>query len=187
MRLPPIPINTRLLADLISGGLSADAFGDVSLQVQLLALYWRHRVEQYGIGAELCLRTAVAQMVANRSLQANRLDVAQSDTAAYDNLRRSNVLITVSSDRYVSFRHHILFDYAASRVFINTADVTATGDLLRRDRGLGLMLAPALSYALQDLWVAGQDGRFERDERRYQPDAVSVRFRSGWCRSRPRC
>src|SRR5450759_240755 len=37
------------------------------------------------------------------------------------NLRRSNVLITVSGNRYVSFRHHILFDYAASRVFIDPA------------------------------------------------------------------
>lgn len=159
--LARVPFNTRLLADLISGGLSADSFGDVSLQVQLLALYWRHRVEQYGSGAELCLRTAVAQMVATRSLQANRLDVAQSDPVALDNLRHSNVLITVASDRYVSFRHHILFDYAASRVFIDPADVTATSDLLRRDRGLGLMLAPALSYALQDLWVTRQDGRPE--------------------------
>jgi hypothetical protein len=157
--LARVPFNTRLLADLISGGLSADAFGDVSLQVQLLALYWQHRVEQYGSGADLCLRTAVAQMVANRSLQANRLDVAQSDATAFDNLRRSSVLITISGDRYVSFRHHILFDYAASRLFIDPSDVVATGDLLRRDRGLGLMLAPALSYALQDLWVTGQDGR----------------------------
>jgi hypothetical protein len=156
--LARVPFNTRLLADLISGGLSADAFGDVNMQVQLLALYWRHRVEQYGSGADLCLRTAVAQMVANRSLQANRLDVVQADPAAFDNLRRSNVLITISADRYVSFRHHILFDYAASRVFIDPSDVAATGDLLRRDRGLGLMLAPALSYALQDLWVTGEEG-----------------------------
>jgi ATPase family associated with various cellular activities (AAA) len=156
--LARVPFNTRLLADLIGGGLSPDAFGDVGMQVQLLALYWRHRVERYGSGAELCLRAAVAQMVTRRSLQADRLDVAQSDPIALDNLRSSNVLITVSGDRYVSFPHHILFDYAASRVFIDPADIAATGDLLRRDRGLGLMLAPALSYALQDLWVAGQNG-----------------------------
>ena len=157
--LARVPFNTRLLADLISGGLSAEAFGEVSHQVQLLALYWQHRVEQHGSGAELCLRTAVAQMVANRNLQANRLDVAQADPATFDNLRSSNVLITVSNDRYVSFRHHILFDYAASRVFIDPANVAGTGELLRRDRGLGLMLAPALAYALQDLWVTGQNGR----------------------------
>ena len=157
--LARVPFNTRLLADLITGGLPAEAFGQVSHQVQLLKLYWQYRVEQHGIGAELCLKKAVEQMVAARGLQANRLEVAREDPTAYDNLRRSNVLITVSNDRYVSFRHHILFDYAASRVFINPADVTATADLLRRDRGLGLMLAPALGYALQDLWVDGQNGR----------------------------
>lgn len=114
--LAHVPFNTRLLADLISGGLSAEAFGEVSQQVQLLSLYWRHRIERHGSGAELCLRTAVAQMVANRNLQANRLDVAQADPVAFDNLRSSKVLITVSNDRYISFRHHILYDYAASRV-----------------------------------------------------------------------
>jgi hypothetical protein len=157
--LARVPFNTRLLADLIGDGLPADALGNVSLQVELLALYWGHRVEQHGNGAELCLRTAVAQMVANRSLQANRLDVAQSDPIALDNLMRNNVLVAVSGNRYVSFRHHILFDYAASRVFIDPADVSATGQLLRRDRGLGMMLAPALSYTLQDLWVAEENGR----------------------------
>jgi hypothetical protein len=154
-----VPFNTRLLADLISGGLAADAFGEVGSQVELLALYWEHRVEEHGPGAELCLRNAVRQMVTSRSLQAPRLDVAEPDPAAFENLLRSNVLVAVSGNRYVSFRHHILFDYAASRVFIDPTNIAATGDLLRRDRGLGLMLAPALSFALQDLWVTGQNGR----------------------------
>jgi hypothetical protein len=74
--LAGVPFNTRLLADLIGGGLSADAFGDVSLQVQLLALYWQHRVEQYGSGADLCLRTAVAQTLARDPHPAVRLAVA---------------------------------------------------------------------------------------------------------------
>ncbi|MGV7219338.1 AAA family ATPase [Bradyrhizobium sp. UFLA05-112] len=156
--LARVPFNTRLLADLIGDGVSPDVFGGVGLQVELLALYWQHRISPLGSGADLCLRTAVEQMVANRGLQANRLTVAQSDTAAFDQLLRHNVLIGVSGNRYVAFRHHILFDYAASRVFIDPADVEATGDLLRRDRGLGLMLAPALSYALQDLWVTGSTG-----------------------------
>ncbi|WP_315730732.1 MULTISPECIES: ATP-binding protein [unclassified Bradyrhizobium] len=153
--LARVPFNTRLLADLIGDGVSPDAFGGLNLQVELLALYWQYRITPLGSGADLCLRTAVEQMVASRGLQANRLTVAQSDTAAFDNLMRNNVLIGVSGDRHVAFRHHILFDYAASRVFIDPADVEATGGLLRRDRGLGLMLAPALSYALQDLWVTG--------------------------------
>ncbi len=154
-----VPFNTRLLADLINGGLAPDAFGDVGSQVELLTLYWRYRVDQHGPGAELCLRSAVRQMVNNRTLQARRLDVAEADPAAFNELLRSSVLVAVSGDRYVAFRHHILFDYAASRVFIDPADIAATGDLLRRDRGLGLMIAPALLFALQDLWVTGQDGR----------------------------
>ncbi|TYL89975.1 ATP-binding protein [Bradyrhizobium rifense] len=156
--LARVPFNTRLLADLIGDGVSPDVFGGVSLQVELLALYWQHRITPLGSGADLCLRTAVGQMITNRGLQANRLTVAQSDTAAFDHLLRNSVLIGVSGNRNVAFRHHILFDYAASRVFIDPADVEGTGDLLRRDRGLGLMLAPALSYALQDLWVTVSTG-----------------------------
>ncbi len=159
--LARVPFNTRLLADLINGGLAAEAFGEVRSQVELLALYWQHRVDQHGTGAELCLRAAVAQMVANRALQAGRLATAEPDPAAFDGLLRSSVLVPVFGDRYVSFRHHILFDYAASRVFIDPTNIMATGELLRQDRALGLMLAPALSFALHDLWEHGTNGHPE--------------------------
>jgi hypothetical protein len=66
-----VPFNTRLLADLISGGLPPEDFGEVSSQVELLQLYWQRRVERHGTAAELCLRRAVAEMVDGRALRAN--------------------------------------------------------------------------------------------------------------------
>ena len=169
-----VPFNTRLLAELISDGLSADAFGDIKSQVQLLALYWQRRVEKHGAGAELCLRNAVARMVSAGILQAPRLDVAQADPIAFDKLLIDNVLVPVG-DKKVSFRHHILFDYSASQVFIDPADIAATGELLRRERGLGLMLAPSLSFALQGLWTEEQDSRarFWRAVVHFAGDAAS--------------
>jgi hypothetical protein len=169
-----VPFNTRLLAELVTDGLSADAFGDIQSQVQLLALYWQWRVEKHGAAAELCLRNAVDKMVSDRILQAPRLDVAQADPAAFDKLLSDNVLVPVG-DKKVAFRHHILFDYSASRVFIDPADIAATGELLRRERGLGLMLAPALSFALQGLWTEEQDrrARFWRAVVHFAGDAAS--------------
>jgi hypothetical protein len=148
-----VPFNTRLLADLISDGVAPGAFGDVSSQVELLSLYWERRVAQLGAGAELCLRSVVDEMVALKVLRAGKLTSAEPDPTAFNQLLKENVLILVGTGRYVSFRHHILFDYAASRVFIDPSNIASTGALLQKDPGLGLMLAPALAFALQELWL----------------------------------
>ena len=156
-----VPFNTRLLADLISRGTAADAFGLIGSQVELLALYWRKRVGGIGAPAEVCLRAVVAEMVKGRTLQASKMTGATANAAALDLLLKANVLMPVSGDRYVVFSHHILFDYAASRVFIEPADTQATAALLRSEQGVALMLAPALSFALQELWVNGTSGHPE--------------------------
>jgi len=154
-----VPFNTRLLADLISGGLPPEDFGEVSSQVELLQLYWQRRVERHGTAAELCLRRAVAEMVDGRALRANKLDAAGSDPAAFDALLRENVLVPLPGDRHVAFRHHILFDYAASRVYLDPDDISKTAALLASNSDLGLMLAPALAFALQSLWNTSGNGR----------------------------
>jgi hypothetical protein len=122
------PFNTRLLADLLSGGLQPDAFSKVGTQLQLLDLYWVHRVNKHGIPAEVCLQQAVTKMVENRALQTERLLAAANNPEALENLLRESVLVSVSGDRYVAFRHHILFDFAASRVYLNLLDVNRLAD-----------------------------------------------------------
>ena len=154
-----VPFNTRLLADLISGGLPPEDFGEVSSQVQLLQLYWQRRVERHGTAAELCLRRAVAEMVEGRALRANKLNAAGSDAAAFDALLHENVLVPLPGDRHVAFRHHILFDYAASRVYLDPDDISKTAALLANNSDLGLMLAPALAFELQSLWNTSGNGR----------------------------
>jgi hypothetical protein len=154
-----VPFNTRLLADLISDGFPPEDFGEVSSQVELLQLYWQRRVQRHGTAAELCLRRAVAEMVDGRVLRANKLNVAGNDPAAFDALLHENVLVPLSGDRHVAFRHHILFDYAASRVYLDPGDISRTAALLASNSDLGLMLAPALAFALQGLWSTSGSGR----------------------------
>jgi hypothetical protein len=153
-----VPFNTRLLADLISGGLAPVDFRDIQSQVQLLGLYWNNRIERHGTGAELCLEAAVAQMIESRSLRARKLDTARPDPSAFDALLHENVLVLLPQDQFVSFRHHILFDYGASRVYLRPDDLVQTSNILKHDKGLGLMLAPALGFALQQLWNDAECG-----------------------------
>jgi hypothetical protein len=142
--LARVPFNTRLLAELITNGATPETFNSVASQVELLALYWRKRVEQHGSGAELCLGAAVAEMVADRSLRARRTTAAAPDPDAFDAVLKDGVVMLLSDIRLIGFRHHILFDYAASRLFIDPLNIAATVERLRNDRGLSLMLAPAI-------------------------------------------
>jgi hypothetical protein len=155
------PFNTRLLADLLSGGLRPDAFSTVSTQSQLLALYWAHRVLKHGLPAEVCLGQVVEKMVENRSLQAERLSAAATNAAALENLLSESVLVIVSGERYIAFRHHILFDFAASRVYLDVLNAQRLESVLSADRSLGLMLGPALTFALNELWSNSNEHRDE--------------------------
>lgn len=151
--LAAVPFNTRLLAELLATGVSAAAFDGVKSQVELLAIYWSRRVTPLGNGADVCLSAALEQMVTTHTLQAERLPIAAKAPAALDGFFKANVLLPVFGDRYVRFRHHILFDYAASRLFINPLDIGAIQTRLLAQPGLALMLAPALAYALHDVWL----------------------------------
>ena len=157
--LARVPFNTRLICDLINAGLSPGEFSEIESQVQLLSVYWNHRVEKHGTGAEVCLRTAISIMIEGRVLRAGRLDVARENATVLDKLLHENVLHLLDQGQFVSFRHHILFDYAASRVYLRVGDPKQTAETLAQDKGLGLMLASGLSYSLHQLWNEGAKNR----------------------------
>lgn len=159
--LAAVPFNTRLLADLLGAGVSASAFGGAQTQVELLGIYWGRRVTPLGNAADVALRAALEQMVVSHALQAERVSVAASAPEALDGLFKANVLVPIYGDRYVAFRHHILFDYAASRLFINPLDIGSVQTRLLSQPGLALMLAPAIAYALQDVWINSINDRPE--------------------------
>ena len=156
--LVQVPFNTRLLADLISNDLLPTTLGEIRSQVQLLNLYWQNRVIKHGTVAELCLRTVVWQMIESRSLRTNKLNAANSNPEAFDALLFENVLV-LPQQQFVTFRHHILFDYAASRVFLQSDDLKNVVKLFSKDNNIGLMLAPALAFVLQQLWDDIESGR----------------------------
>jgi hypothetical protein len=153
LELAKTPFNTRLLADLVTDGLRPDAFSEVGTQFQLLELYWSHRVDRYGVAASACLSDVVHGMVETRSLQVDRIPIARQHASVLEKLLSESVLIPVVGDRHIAFRHHILFDYAASKVYLDLVNPQALADVLSGERALGLMLGPALIFALNELWA----------------------------------
>lgn len=153
--LARVPFNTQLLSELISSGVTPHSLGDVQSQVQLLSRYWEHRIERHGTPAELCLRDAIDRMIEVESLQVRKLEVAAmnaENSVLLDDLLHENVFLSTRQGQLLRFRHHVLFDYAASRVYLDIDDLSATSNRFSQKDGLGLMLAQALSYSLMALW-----------------------------------
>ncbi|MBW8636661.1 ATP-binding protein [Hoeflea sp. WL0058] len=149
--LARVPFNTRLLADLLSTGVAPEKFKHLASQVQLLDMYWNNRIRPLGAVAEQCLYNTVSAMIERRRMEASRIAAGAGTGNVLDQLQRAGVLIAVNNDRGVAFSHHILFDYTASRVLIDLNNVSKTKEIFQA-KGTGLLLAPALSFAFQQLW-----------------------------------
>lgn len=154
-----IPFNTQLLADLLADGVAPTRLSTLSTQAELLDLYWQRRVQPLAPEGDACLRAVLEEMVSSRSLRASQQTAFGSGGNGLARLLGAGVLVEQSGGRSVAFRHHILFDYAASRSYLNPFDVAAVHSAFLRDNGLGLMLGPALGYALQELWNSNADRR----------------------------
>lgn len=160
--LARVPFNTQLLSELIDRGVTPHALGDVKSQVQLLSRYWEYRIGPHKIPAELCLRDAISRMIELESLQVRKLEVAgmhATNPDVLDDLLHENVFVSVRQGQILHFRHHILFDYAASRVYLHVDDLDKTSKRFSQKDGLGLMLAQALSYSLMALWEETRGSR----------------------------
>lgn len=155
--LAAVPFNTRLLAELISDGVVSQALADVESQSGLLNLYWGHRIQANGLPAESCLARIVTSMIHARALRANRIEHASPDPAAMEALVREGVLVLVDGGRWIQFRHHLLFDYSASRLFIDPYEIAVGKSPFGKQQALGLMLSPAMAFALHELWPQDPD------------------------------
>jgi hypothetical protein len=171
------PFNLRLAAALLEGGIAPDEIRLVRSQLDLLDLYWDERVLAAGDARQADAREAVVgyaarQMVQDRSLSANRAQIASDPAAssALADLLSAHVLIEWASDssqrpdRYILvFAHNILFDYAVERLLLRgSASHFAT--LLAADPGLVLVARPSLVMHFHHLWekdrVAAQPNLF---------------------------
>jgi len=155
--LAEVPFNTRLINELLQSGVVAESLRALSNQAQLLRLYWDYRIEPRGAAAQACLHSVVSSMAEIRALRAPTGVVAQNHPDVLDALCHQGVLVRVENDRYVQFRHHLLFDYVASRLLLDMDAIVAGRSSFPKAGAKGLMLAPALGFLLQELWVSAPD------------------------------
>lgn len=156
-QLAMVPFNTRLIGELLNSGITPDAFVHLASQAGLLRLYWDYRITPLGVEADACLLRVVESMVGGRTLRTSIAHIATSSPDALNSLLLQGVLARVENDRYIQFRHHLIFDYAASRLLMNVDDIVSGAREYLRGETVGLILAPALSFLLQELWSSEDD------------------------------
>ena len=156
------PFNLRLLAALLSGGMTLDQLTPIQTQLQLLDKYWRHRVigsDRKGDMRELVIRRVCEAMTEARMLRvdlARVADVASGD--ALTDLKSAHVLVEWQPEvdrepnRYVlAFSHHVLFDYGAARLLLR-GDSGALVRRIEQQPELTLILHPSFSLHFHYLW-----------------------------------
>ena len=148
-----VPFNTRLLSELVKDGPVITDLSHVASQAELLQLYWKRRIEFYGAAAQACIQRVVKCMVEARVLHVPFETAAEKDAAVLDVLESAGVLISDGYRRRIQFRHHILFDFAASRVLLDPEEMIRGKQKFSKSEARGLMLAPALMFVLREIWV----------------------------------
>jgi len=162
-----VPFNLRLLAGLLGEGVAAPDLFSIRTQLELLDKYWRHRVirsDRYGDAREAILMRACDGMARARMLHINRTKLADpSGSTALNDLLSSQVLVEsqpspdATPDRYIlAFSHHVLFDYAASRLLLRGETATIV-DRLVHDPELALVIRPSFLMHYRHLWFTTSD------------------------------
>lgn len=155
--LASVPFNTRLLSDLVKDGLVSADLSHVASQAELLRLYWERRVEAHGTPALICLQAISEAMVKARALRAPLIAIGTLHAAILDELQRDGVLVLTGDRRWLQFRHHLLFDYAASRMLLDPDTLVDGTRAFAKTEAEGLMLTPALSFVLREVWLRAED------------------------------
>jgi hypothetical protein len=155
-----IPFNLRLVAEMLSTDLSNSEFTAIETQVGLLGEYWLHRVVKSaseGTAREMVLVDVLRALALERRLTVSKLQLR--DTAAtleFSSLCSDNVLVEQIANlhgRYIiGFSHHLLFDYAASRLLL-AADFDRFLASLASERDLSLFLRPSIDLLFKEAWL----------------------------------
>lgn len=146
--------NLSLAADLISGGATADSIATVTTQSDLIWRYEDARLDNDR------LRNAVGDTL-EVMIDKRRITVLRSriHNDAVGDVVQSGVL-ALAGER-IAFSHHMLFDHAASRYYLEWDDMDALARQVSSDPAIGLLLGPALRFAVEKAWREDGPGHAE--------------------------
>lgn len=162
-----IPFNLRLAGDLIRTGAEPGDISGIWTQERLLDQYWLRRIQiQDGrrLARESLLRRVVESMVEHRQLRvATHSVVTESTGSALDELLSAHVLsewqhnpTSIPESEFLSFAHHVLFDYAVARFYLAHRRGDDMTRLLSNQKDLVIALRPSLTFffSVCGAWMA---------------------------------
>ncbi|MGX9696679.1 hypothetical protein ACWYXK_06800 [Janthinobacterium lividum] len=144
--------NLSLAAELLDGGTTAASIVTLTTQSELIDRYEDERLPFTDLQASVA--RAVEVMVDRRRLVLRKIDVAHP---ALDSVLAAGVLVA-TGDR-IGFAHHVLFDHAAGRYFLDWNDTSRLVTQMSKTEGLGLLLGPSLRFAIERIWREDSAGR----------------------------
>lgn len=156
------PFSLNLLCDLITAGEPSSQFSAISTQAELFGLYWDKRIHNHELREEIgnALSNLIERMVEQRTLQVLRGHWAtELQTALFSaGLVRHPPPISGRSpnEHLVEFNHHLLFDYAAERLFVRPRRINLASELSSPDTW-GLFLRPSIVLFHRYMWTYRDD------------------------------
>ena len=158
-----LPFNLRLLAELLDAGMTPAELQPVRTQIELLDRYWQERIRRNdgeGEARELVLERVTAAMIVRRSLRVTKKAALEREAASgpyLDALLRAHVLAEWTTQsgaarpEFITFQHHLLFDYAGARLYV-PPEPDDLADLLSKQPDLLIAIRPSLELHCQQLW-----------------------------------
>jgi hypothetical protein len=150
-----------LLCKLLASGDSATQLSEISTQAELFERYWAKRIGSHPLHDEMehALRQVTEKMVSDQNLQVipNPLPGPVRDALFSAEILRHPPTIPgrLPRQELVEFNHHLLFDYAAERLFIRSRRSSIAAELTQHD-SWGLFLRPSLVLFFRYLWQHGR-------------------------------
>lgn len=137
--------NLSLAGELIKGGVAAANIRTVTTQSELIDRYEDQRLPTQPL--KRAVSAAITAMVASRRLSVPQIDV-QHD--ALDGVLQAGVLVRAGD--LIAFAHHVLFDHIAGRYYLAWSDIDRLTQQVSSGSGTGLLLGPALRFAMERIW-----------------------------------
>lgn len=137
--------NLSLAADLVHGGATAESIASVTTQSDLIWKYEDARLDTDRL--RIAVGDALEVMVDRRQITVLRSRIRNE---AIGDVVQSGVL-ALAGER-VAFSHHVLFDHAASRYYLEWDNMDSLAAQVSGDPAIGLLLGPALRFAFEKVW-----------------------------------
>jgi hypothetical protein len=160
LELLDIPFNLRLVSDMLSEKEERTDFGGIDTQVGLLEKYWLSRVIRSGAQGnvrEAVLTEIVTALVGERKLTVAKTHIlSTTKEPQFSSLCSDNVIVEQIANLHgrniIGFSHHLLFDYAVSRLVL-ASDFEGFLQTISRERDLSLFLRPSIDLFFKEAWL----------------------------------